>query len=104
VRQRRADDPLVHGKISPRLYFGLVEARRRVMAEARRLAVPTLIVQGAADRVVDPSGALELNGLAPHGMVRLMTYRDGFHEVFNDLDREQAIKDVVGWLDALLVV
>jgi alpha-beta hydrolase superfamily lysophospholipase len=104
VRQRRADDPLVHDKITPRLYFGLVEARRRVMAEARRLAVPTLIVQGAADRVIDPSGALELNGLAPHGMVRLMTYRDGFHEVFNDLDREQAIKDVVGWLDALLVV
>src|SRR5262245_26046054 len=104
VRQRREDDPLVHGKITPRLYFGLVEARRRVMAEARRLAVPTLIVQGAADRVIDPTGSLELSGLAPHGMVRLLTYRDGFHEVFNDLDREQATNDVVGGLDALLVV
>ena len=104
VRQRREDDPLVHGKITPRLYFGLLEARRRVMAEARRLAVPTLILQGAADRVIDPTGSLELSGLAPHGVVRLITYRDGYHEVFNDLDRENAIKDVVGWLDALLVV
>jgi alpha-beta hydrolase superfamily lysophospholipase len=104
VRKRREDDPLVHGKITPRLYFGLVEARRRVMAESRRLAIPTLILHGAADRVVDPTGSLEFNGLAPHGMVRLITYRDGFHEVFNDLDREQVIKDVVGWLDALLVV
>jgi alpha-beta hydrolase superfamily lysophospholipase len=104
VRKRRQDDPLVHGKISPRLYFGLVEARRRVMAEARRLGVPTLILQGAADKVIDPTGSLELSGLAPHGVVRLITYRDGYHEVFNDLDREQAIKDVVGWLDALLVV
>jgi alpha-beta hydrolase superfamily lysophospholipase len=104
VLKRREQDPLVHGKISPRLYFGLLEARRRVLAEARRLAVPTLIVQGAADRVVNPSGALELNGLAPHGMVRLITYRDGYHEVFNDLERDDAIRDLVGWLDAVLVV
>jgi alpha-beta hydrolase superfamily lysophospholipase len=100
----RSQDPLVHNKISPRLYFGLEEARARVMSEARRLAVPTLILQGAADRVVNPSGSLELNGLAPHGMVRLITYRDGYHEVFNDLSRDQAIQDLLGWLDAILVV
>ncbi len=104
VLAARAEDPLVHNKISPRLYFGLEEARKRVLSEARRLAVPTLILQGAADRVVNPSGALELNGLAPHGMVRLITYRDGYHEVFNDMAREQAIQDLVGWLDAILVV
>lgn len=104
VLMARDQDPLVHNKISPRLYFGLEEARQRVLAEARRLAVPTLILQGAADRVVSPSGALELNGLAPHGMVRLITYRDGYHEVFNDLSRDEAIRDLVGWLDAILVV
>ena len=104
VRKLRAKDPLVHGKITPRLYFGLEAARLRVLAETRRLAVPTLILQGAADRVVSPQGALEINGLAPHGMTRLFTYRDGYHEVFNDLDRERAIQDLVGWLDAILVV
>jgi acylglycerol lipase len=104
VLQLRASDPLVHGKITPRIYFGFEEARARVLRDARRLQVPTLILQGAADRVVNPQGALELSGLAPHGMVRLLTYKDGFHEVFNDLDREQAIRDVTGWLDAVLVV
>jgi acylglycerol lipase len=104
VLMARDQDPLVHDKISSRLYFGLEEARKRVMLEARRLAVPTLILQGAADRVVNPSGALELSGLAPHGVARLITYRDGYHEVFNDLSRDQAIQDLVGWLDAILVV
>jgi alpha-beta hydrolase superfamily lysophospholipase len=37
-------------------------------------------------------------------MIRLLTYRDGFHEVFNDLDREKVIRDLTGWLDAVLVV
>ena len=104
VLAARAQDPLVHDKISPRLYFGLAEARSRVLAEARRLAVPTLVLQGAADKVINPSGALELNGLAPHGTVRLFTYRDGYHEVFNDLGRDEVIRDLVGWLEAIVVV
>jgi acylglycerol lipase len=104
VVELRASDPLVHGKITPRIYFGFEEARARVMRDMRRLQVPTLILQGAADRVVNPQGALELSGLAPHGMARLLTYRDGYHEIFNDLDREKAIHDLIGWLDAVLVV
>jgi len=104
VRKLRDEDPLIHDRITARLYFGLEAARTRVRAEARRLHVPTLILQGTADRVVSPSGALEINGLAPHGMVRLFTYRDGYHEVFNDLDRDRAIQDLVGWMDAILVV
>ncbi len=100
----RKTDPLMHDRISPRLYFEMAEACQRVLREARRLQVPALLLQGASDKAVDPKGALEFTAAAPHGMARLATYRDGSHEVFNDLEREQAIKDVVGWLDAVLVV
>ena len=100
----RRKDPLVHDRIIPRLYFSFTEARQRVLREARRLAVPALLLQGMADRVVDPKGALEFNVAAPHGMVRLMTYAGAYHELFNDPDRAQPVKDLLGWLDALLVV
>ena len=104
VMERRRADPLMHDVISPRLYFHLEEARQRMAAGAKRLAVPTLVLQGAADRVVNPVGALEFSGAAPHGVVRLLTYKDGYHEVFNDLGRDRVIRDLVGWLDAILVV
>ena len=100
----RERDPLVHDRISPRLYFAYNEARQRVLREARRLQVPTLLLQGMDDRVVDPKGALELSGAAPHGTVRLLSYPGGFHEVFNDSDRGQVVRDLLGWLDAVLVV
>ena len=100
----RKSDPLMHDRISPRLYFAYLEARERVMENARRLAVPTLLLQGAADRVVDPTGALAFNAAAPHGLSRLMTYRDGYHEIFNDSVRDQVLNDLVGWLDAIVVV
>jgi alpha-beta hydrolase superfamily lysophospholipase len=100
----RASDPLVHDRISPRLYFALSEAQRRVMASAHRLQVPALIVQGAADRVIDRSGALEFTGHAPHAMARLVTVTGAFHEVLNEPSRLATIRDILAWLDAVLVV
>jgi alpha-beta hydrolase superfamily lysophospholipase len=104
VLELRREDPLMHDRITPRLYFGLVEARQRVMSEARRLAVPALILQGMADRVIDPKGALEFNVSAPHGMVRLITYEGAYHEIFNDIDRDKVIHDLTAWLDLAVVV
>ena len=104
VLKQRKEDPLMHDRISPRLYFEFNEARQRVMREARRLQVPTLLLQGAADRVVDPKGALEFTGAAPHGMARLITYRDAYHELFNEPTRADPIRDLCEWLDAVRVV
>ena len=99
----RESDPLVHDRISPRMYFAMLEAQKRVMNGARGLAVPALLLQATADRWVDPRGTLEFNAAAPDNMVRLFTYRDAYHEVFNDLARDLAIRDLLDWLDAIVV-
>ena len=104
VVRLRASDPLVHDRITPSLYFGMEQARKRVMTEARRLAIPALLLQGMKDRIIDPKGALEFNVAAPHGMARIITYPEAYHELFNDLDRDQVIDDLAGWLDAVIVV
>lgn len=100
----RASDPLVHDRISPRTYFSVIAAQQRVTANAPRLQVPALIVQGAADRVVDPRGALEFTGLAPHAMARLVTVKGAYHEVLNEPTRAATIREILAWLDAVLVV
>lgn len=103
VRAYRTD-PLVHDRISPRTYFAMNEAAQRCRRDIRNLQVPTLMLQGMADRVVDPKGALEAAGAAPHGMLRFVTLRDAYHEPFNDTGREAVIRDLAAWLDAALVV
>lgn len=104
VLKLRASDPLLHDRITPRTFFDLVAARERVMAEARGLQVPALVLVPAADRVADPRGGLEFTGAAPHELVRMLSYQGAYHELFNDHSREQAIRDLVGWLDAIVVV
>jgi alpha-beta hydrolase superfamily lysophospholipase len=102
VLKRRDDDPLVHDRISPRLYNGFVEARQRVLRDARRLAVRAYLLHGAADRVTYPEGSREFCAAAPKPLVTCVEYPDAYHEVFNDLGREQAIRDLVAWLGSIL--
>ena len=98
------EDPLVHDRISPRTYFAFQEAAQRCRQGIRTLQVPTLMFQGMADRMVDPKGALEAAGAAPHDMMRFMTWRDACHESLNDVGRDAIVRDIVAWLDAALVV
>jgi alpha-beta hydrolase superfamily lysophospholipase len=98
----RRTDPLVHDRISPRLYAGIEAARLRVLAEARRLAVPALLLHGMKDRVAFPGGTQAFHAAAPRGMAKLVTYPEAYHEIFNDLDRELVIRDLTAWLDTIV--
>jgi len=98
------EDPLVHDRISPRTYFAFMEAAQRCRQGIRTLQVPTLMFQGMADKMVDPKGALEAAGAAPHDMLRFVTWRDAYHESLNDVGHENVVRDLTAWLDAALVV
>ena len=98
VVRGRAEDPLVHDRISPRLYHAMTEARQRVLRDARRLAVPALLQHGAADRVVDPAGTAAFVAAAPRERVTHIVYAGAFHEIFNDSDRARVVADLLEWL------
>jgi alpha-beta hydrolase superfamily lysophospholipase len=102
VMRLRDADRLVHDRISPRLYFDFEEARQRVVRDARRLQVPTLLLHGEADRMVDPDGTRAFVAAAPKGMTKLVTFPGAYHEVFNDLGRDDVVREVVTWLDVML--
>jgi alpha-beta hydrolase superfamily lysophospholipase len=102
VLRARDADPLVHGKISPRLFHEFNEARQRVLRDARRLAVPALIMHGDADTVVHPDGSREFAAAAPREFVKLVIYPDAYHEIFNDYGREERVREMIAWMDALL--
>jgi len=102
VMRLRDADRLVHDRISPRLYFDFEEARQRVVRDARRLQVPTLLLHGEADRMVDPDGTRAFAAAAPKGMTKLVTFPGSYHEVFNDLGRDDVVRELVTWLDVML--
>jgi acylglycerol lipase len=101
VVQAYIDDPLVHtGKITARLGAELLKAMQRIGTEAHRIRLPILILQGGADKLVDPMGARVLHGLVRSPDKTLKIYEGLYHEIYNEPERAQVLEDVGAWLAA----
>jgi acylglycerol lipase len=101
VVQAYVNDPLVYrGKTTARLSAELLKAMERVAAEAARIALPILILQGGADKLVDPEGAQMLYASVSSTDKTLHVYEGCYHEVFNEPERDQVLSDVETWLEA----
>jgi acylglycerol lipase len=99
VVQAYVNDPLVfHGKTPARLAAEMLRALQRVTAEVSKITLPFIVVQGTADKLVDPAGAQLLNDQAGSKDKTVKFYKDYYHEVFNEPGREVVLKDVEDWL------
>jgi len=95
------DDPLVfNGKTTARLGAETIDAMRRAQAGAATLRLPLLILQGGADRLVDPAGAEQFYQAAGSADKTLKVYPGLYHEVYNEPEHEQVLHDVELWLAA----
>jgi alpha-beta hydrolase superfamily lysophospholipase len=97
------NDPLVYtGKITARLAAEMLRAMQRVTDEAGAISLPMIIVQGKADKIVDPAGAQMLYDKSSSTDKTLKLYDGLYHEVFNEPEREQVLSDVEVWLESHL--
>jgi len=95
------NDPLVHtGKITARLGAEMLKTMQTVTQKANQIRLPIMIIQGAADRLVDPSGAQLLYDSISSQDKTLKIYEGLYHEVFNEPEHEHVLQDVAQWLDA----
>lgn len=103
VVQAYVSDPLVHTrKITARLTHEMLKAMQRITAEASKITLPVLTVQGSADRLVDSDGARMLYGAVSSVDKTIEIYDGLYHEVFNEPEHDQVLGDVEAWLEARL--
>ena len=90
-------DPLVHAKISSRMYTEWLKATEEVLAHADQISIPFLILAGDADQLIDHAGSEQLHAKAPR-MSTLHVLPGRYHEPFNDLGSEEVFDMIVNWV------
>ena len=98
----RVGDTLRHSRTSAPLFFGMVEGGPMLEAAADRIVVPTLVLLGDADPIVDAAATRAFFARLGAPDKTLISYPEALHEPLNDLEREQVIADLVGWIDRRL--
>ena len=102
VVQAYENDPLVHGLGTPRMATELTKAFEWTHAHAADLSIPCLIVHGSADRLTPPEGSRIFYENVTFGDKERKVYEDYYHEVFNDVGKEQVLADVEAWVERRL--
>lgn len=97
---RRRRDPLVHHKISARLWAEMVR-NAGLLADEVTPDVPVLFQIPGDDRVVSsPTTEALIRGRFPDADVR--RYDDAFHDLYSDPVGDQAITDAVRWIETMM--
>ncbi len=91
-------DPLVHSKISSRLFTEWMAASADVFARGDQIRTPFLVILSQDDRLVDAEGGRRLARLAAGAPAVTREYPGRYHEPFNDLDSDEVFDDLAGWL------
>jgi alpha-beta hydrolase superfamily lysophospholipase len=95
VRAKYVSDPLNQHRSTVRFAHAAFAEQRRVAASLDRLALPTLVVHGADDRLVPTPTSAVLDGRP--GVTRRV-YPETRHELHNEPVARQEIADIVGWI------
>ncbi len=98
------EDPLVHGLATPRLGAEMQKTMKTTLGAAPQWPadLPLLIVHGGADLICPPEGSSQFLAAAGAKDKARREYEGYYHEVFNEIGKEQVLADVQTWLEAHL--
>ncbi|MCZ2126761.1 MAG: alpha/beta hydrolase [Anaerolineales bacterium] len=99
VVQAYKSDPLVHDKMS--LGFGkiMLGVIQWTLANVSEFPLPLLLMHGKSDRIAYPSGSIEV-AEALGQRATLVLWEGGYHELHNDLQKEEVLKTMLDWANA----
>jgi alpha-beta hydrolase superfamily lysophospholipase len=98
IQEEHRLDRLRHSRISAPLFFGMVEGGEMLLRRAAEINLPTLLLVGGQDPVIDPAGAREFFERLASPDKTMHIYPKMRHEPLGELGREQVFDDIVRWL------
>jgi alpha-beta hydrolase superfamily lysophospholipase len=96
--QAYIDDPLVFKTFNARWFFESRAAQEAVLARAPEIRLPVLLLIGSADPIAAPERGRQVFQRLGSLDKTLKVYEGFLHEVFNEIQRERVIGDLVEWL------
>lgn len=98
------DDPLIAHESQPtKTVAEMVRADERLKKEFPLITLPVLILHGTADKATKPAGSQFFFDTAGSSDKTLKLYDGHYHDLLNDVGKEQVMEDIVDWIDARLL-
>lgn len=90
-------DKLVFGTITPRWFTEMEGTQRRVKAAAGSFSIPLLMMVSEGDQITDPQAGRDFVA-AYGGEGQVKEWGELYHELFNEIERDEVLAFVASWL------
>lgn len=98
VVQAYIDDPLVHDRVSSRLFVDMLAAGEEMLERAADFHLPVFLINAEIDRLCDRTATEEFYAAVGSPDKTLHIWPTLFHEVHNEPEKDQVIREMVEWV------
>jgi len=92
------NDPLVHDRISARMFISSYQAGQWALEHASEFTLPLLLMQGGDDKIISVEAGREFAGKIKENCT-LKIWDGLYHEIHNEPEKEEVFKFLIDWLD-----
>jgi acylglycerol lipase len=79
------------------LLSGAMAAAKYSLSHSSELKIPTLLMHGRDDKLTSPEGSMEFAAKAD--MVELKLWDGGYHELHNEIFKDEVFKYIIDWIN-----
>jgi alpha-beta hydrolase superfamily lysophospholipase len=99
--ERMNNDPLIAKESQPaETASEMLKAADRLKTNMPKFTAPVLIIHGTADKATRPAGSQYFHDHAGSADKTLRLYEGHFHDLLNDVGKQNVMSDIQSWLDA----
>jgi alpha-beta hydrolase superfamily lysophospholipase len=98
VADMKKDPLIVHAPGTVQLLAELVRADERLEKSFPQITLPILILHGTGDRLAKQHGSQRFFDTAGSKDKTLKLYEGHFHDLLNDVGKEEVIADIIAWM------
>lgn len=99
IVKKYVDDPLVLKEISVGLYYTIANGLNYLSENLHNFKYPVLILHGGDDQIVSCEDSTEFYELITSEDKEIKIYDVLYHEIFNEPEKDEVIKDVLHWIN-----
>lgn len=92
-------DPLYHSRSTPRFGMEMMKAIEFIQKNAQDFTLPLYLIHGTGDKIASIEGSRKFVSQLPPTNVTYTEYEAGYHELFNDLDKEKVLTQLLHWMN-----
>lgn len=92
------NDPLVHNRISARMFISAYQAGQWALEHASEFSLPLLLMHGGDDNLISVKASHEFANMQTKNCT-LKIWDGLYHEIHNEPEKEEVFKFLIDWLD-----